>query len=128
VYEPWANGYGSSRRFIDWAEANLGPKPEGWTLDRIDNDGDYVPGNLRWVPLTEQPATRRSTIQATLDGKPMSLHRALIAAGLLSSQATHAIVRLRKGGDLREALSIYHLDPSRITIISLPPTRVWRRT
>ncbi len=56
VYEPWRTNAGA---FIDWIEANLGAKPEGCTLDRIDPFGDYEPGNLRWATHSEQRRNRR---------------------------------------------------------------------
>lgn len=33
---------------------------QGLTLDRIDSNGNYEPGNCHWVPMSEQWKTRRS--------------------------------------------------------------------
>ena len=57
VFEEWKE---SPQAFIDWIEENLGSRPDGFSLDRIDVNGNYEPGNLRWASPKTQSNNRRT--------------------------------------------------------------------
>lgn len=59
-----------SQEFESFTEffAHIGPRPVGLTLDRIDNDGDYAPGNVRWATPQAQMLNRSDNTRLTLNG------------------------------------------------------------
>lgn len=73
--------------FINWVVINLGYPPDGYTLDRIDNNGSYVPGNLRWANAADQSRNRRAT---RLNGVAVRVIRLLSARGVSRKRLARA--------------------------------------
>lgn len=55
VCDRWLGDEGFDR-FV----ADMGERPEGTSLDRVDVNGSYEPGNCRWATVTEQARNKRS--------------------------------------------------------------------
>jgi len=111
----WASYGGRGIRVCDeWRSsfpafaAHVGTKPAGMTLDRIDNDGHYEPGNVRWATYSQQARNTRRSAVVELNGERMPLVAAVERLGVKydSLQAS-----LRKGTPLAKKLGVARVQP-----------------
>jgi hypothetical protein len=64
VCDEWRDNPSS---FYTWAV--LTGYKEGLSIERIDNNGNYEPGNCKWIPRKEQPNNQRSSHYLTYNGE-----------------------------------------------------------
>ncbi len=93
------------RRWLEGFEnfyADMGPRPDGFSLDRIEVDGDYAPENCRWASNLRQQNNRRSNHFLTVAGKTQSIADWAREYGL--SDATIS-GRIKRGWDADRAVT-----------------------
>lgn len=66
--ERWKEDF---QNFLD----DMGPRPDGMTLDRIDPHGNYEPSNCRWASPLDQAGNQIATIRVQHEGETYSLRR-----------------------------------------------------
>lgn len=69
VHDPWHQ----VDAFIAEVTALIGQRPINHELDRIDNNGNYCPGNVKWSTIKEQARNRRTNRNITIGGKTQCL-------------------------------------------------------
>ena len=73
VHGEWHNFW----LYVEWMDANIGDRPsKKHSIDRIDNDGGYEPGNVRWATQKQQVGNQRTRTTMrilTIDGVTKTL-------------------------------------------------------
>jgi len=101
-----ARGIRVCQRWKDnfWNYVNDLPKGHsiGLELDRIDNNGDYEPDNVRWATRAQQSRNRRSNKFIEFDGKTQCVADWAKEIGISQSSLDE---RLQRGWSLKDALT-----------------------
>lgn len=87
ICERWVNSFCN---FV----ADMGPRPEGYSIERINNDGNYEPSNCRWATAKEQAYNRRTNRYITIGNQTMTITEWADKNGL-NKATVHS--RLRRG-------------------------------
>ena len=90
----------------EWMDFNnflrdMGDKPKGKTLDRIDVNGNYEPSNCRWASVKEQNRNTRQNVMITYNGETLCMKE---WAERLSISYPTLQSRIRSGWDAKKAL------------------------
>lgn len=75
--------------------ADVGPRPPRMTIDRINVNGHYEPGNCKWSTAEAQGSNKRNNVMLTHAGKTMSLSSWAREVGIKPRLLS---LRLKRGG------------------------------
>ena len=90
------------RNNFDQFYEDMGPKPQGFDLDRIDNDKGYSKENCRWVPRIENCRNTRNTVKVQVGDQLLKIHEIAELTGQKESTITY---RLKKNFSVDRLLS-----------------------
>lgn len=83
--------------------ADMGERPAGTTIDRIDGSLGYFPENCRWATTRQQQANISTNVNVEFSGKIQNISAWASELGL---DASNLAWRLRQGWPVEKALTV----------------------
>lgn len=96
ICDSWKNSFESF--FSD-----MGYRPDGFSIERIDVNGDYEPKNCKWIKLSSQASNKRSNIRITYNNTTRILSEWSMLTGIKPGTIS---ARLNRGWSIKKSLSI----------------------
>ena len=96
VCEEWRD---DPAAFCEWCDNQKVPKR--YTLDRIDNDGNYCPENCHFVSMKEQSRNTRQNVWIEHNGETLCYHDFIEKYGVVKNRTAYG--RVYKGWNYKDA-------------------------
>lgn len=116
VCDRWRNSF-------EAFHADMGTAPPGRSIDRINVNGDYEPGNCKWSTQSEQCRNKRNSVYVNVDGVKMPLMDIVDKTGISRATLAFWLNNPAFGEDCVSALakSDYTWKRPRILILMVTP-------
>lgn len=99
--------------FRSYVDQYLGPCPDGYTMDRINVDGNYEPGNLRWASRQQQAENRRRSVWITFGGCRATVQQWSEVLGLSAGNLSRFLDKTEFSEVFRYYSGRYHMGITR---------------
>ncbi len=91
---------------------DMGDRPPGFSLDRIDNNGNYCKSNCRWATRQEQARNKRNIKFYTMNGETLMLTDWANKTGISLKYLSQRIIR---GASIEDAITFpFRKSPSKV--------------
>lgn len=95
--DEWKNSYEAFKKYM----TELPRNEDQNTIDRINNDGGYEPGNVRWASRQEQANNRKNNVVVEYDGREQTASQWAREYGM---KPKVVLGRLKLGWSIKDAL------------------------